>query len=177
MDLLSSQPGRLSIITTDVMAQATISATVRIDIKVGGVSIFASATLSAAQRIVVREGILLTDLAYNQATNTQFMPTLSDAIYMYSFGDHMGDVRIGGICGLETCVNGSVGGEGGLVGVLMFYNVNRVSSRTNPGTVITVQCATQTIEGYLTACQVASISPETRLFRFSMTLRTLPKIP
>jgi len=114
---------------------------------------------------------LIAGVDYKQRTNQQFQTSLDQAIYLYVFGDLMGDVVVKGIAFPQVCS----GGEEGLLEILDFYQNKRAS--VNPDT-IAMQIGSATITGFLTAVEVISESvaqdPVSFISNYSMTINALP---
>ena len=70
------------------------------------------------------QAALISGLRTAQSTNQQFQPSLSDAIYLYVFGDLMGDLQVSGKA-MASC---SSGPAHGIDDVFAFYKRRRVSS-------------------------------------------------
>ena len=112
--------------------------------------------------------------------NFQFMHTLGNGIYIYTFGDRIGQMVISGLAMQGYCNSlGQLGialGSGGMTGierVMAYYNANRIAARDSP---ITVTIGTSTtLVGYLGALQVDSGNPELGLYSFNLPLILLPE--
>jgi hypothetical protein len=112
---------------------------------------------------------LIESVSWNQHVNVQFQPSLGGPVYVYVFGDLMGNVSISGIAFAGLCDNR---GQTGIQEVFRYYNANRASQRSE---VITATYGSETTEGFLTELVLRPRSPELMLTSFDMTIRTLPK--
>lgn len=112
---------------------------------------------------------LLRSISWNQKTNVQFQPSLGGPVYVYAFGDLMGDVIVNGIAFAGTCDNPS---KTGINEVFEYYNANRASQRKE---VVTVTYGSESAEGFLTRMSLSPYRPEVFLTSFSLVIRTLPK--
>lgn len=80
---------------------------------------------------------VVTSLGYNEACNVQFMHTLRNYIYVYSFGDRIADLVIGGIaattgaCGIDTDADAEFN-EPGIERVLRYWRTYRLSHSGRP---------------------------------------------
>lgn len=98
--------------------------------------------------------ILVSGADYNQATNQQFQNSMDGAVYIYVFGDRMGDIQIRGVIFPELCAGGSGGSKNGLKELFQFYAQNRASSRQDP---VIVEAGGDRIRGFLTAVRVVDV--------------------
>src|SRR5271165_5385492 len=77
---------------------------------------------------------IITRFTFSQAVNAQFLHTLGNAIYIYTFGDRIGQVTISGLSFANDC-NGngiSTSGAHGAVNMIQWYQTNRLSNRGSP---------------------------------------------
>jgi hypothetical protein len=116
---------------------------------------------------------LVSGIDYKQRTNQQFQTSLDRAIYLYVFGDLMGDVLVKGIAFPATCE----GASEGLLEILKFYQNQRASVQSSP---VNVQVgSSETIAGFLTAVEVISEAvaqdPMSFISNYTMTINALPK--
>jgi hypothetical protein len=114
----------------------------------------------------VIDGVLITNIAYSQRTNTQFQQSLENIIYAYSFGDQPGDLTISGFAFFRTCDSGN-----GISNLLKFYKDKRISNNFDK---ITVTLADEVINGYLIAMTLNTSDPSAGIHSFSLLLKTLP---
>jgi hypothetical protein len=113
--------------------------------------------------------VIITAIGYNQTVNAQFLQTLDNAIYIYSFGDRVGEVQIQGLAfaGLSCSQdNGS-----GVVDILEYYKNYRLSKTGLP---IRVAIGTEVIKGYLMGCRVNTQSAETGTYSWALELAAIP---
>lgn len=103
----------------------------------GGVAVFRTA--GAAPMSLSVEGLLqgssafdtmrsiVTAVGLRQGGNYQFVHTLKSMVYVYAFGERLGDVSISGLCFLSPCQ-----GQNGIESIFAYYDTNRLSSRGSP---------------------------------------------
>ena len=112
-------------------------------------------------------------IAYNQRTNHQFQHALDGSVYIYVFGDMMGDVVVEGRAFPLRCDTN----VSGLQEVFNFYATQRAAN--NPD-VVKVSIGAENIIGFLTAIKVRSQSvaesPVALFQSFHLTINTLPKV-
>lgn len=115
---------------------------------------------------------LISNIMYDQSTNQQFQEALSESVFIYVFGDHMGEVSVEGIAFPATCT----GNTEGLAEILDFYDQNRASKTPEA---ITVTVGRVTIKGFLTKVKVtaltASEDPIGMMSRYCLTINALPR--
>ena len=115
---------------------------------------------------------LVSHIEYNANTNQQFQYALDSSVYIYVFGDLMGNVIVEGISLLSLCD----GGQGGLSEIFDYYTTHRLSKYNSP---ISVVVGGETISGFLTGLKVRSTGTsheqETPLHNWALHIDTLPK--
>jgi hypothetical protein len=112
---------------------------------------------------------LISSISWNQSVNVQFQPTLGGPVYVYVFGDLMGNVTISGVAFAGTCDDRS---QTGIQEVFDYYNSNRASQRSEA---VIVTYGPESSEGFLTRLALRPTDPERMTAQFQMTIRTLPK--
>lgn len=118
------------------------------------------------------QAALISGVDYQQSTCQQFQPSMDGAVYIYVFGDNMGDVCVNGVAFPQLCG----GGSEGLLEVFKFYEQNRASKSPKP---VTVQLGSKSIQGFLTALKTKNVSladdPASFMANYSMVINTLPE--
>ena len=117
------------------------------------------------------KSVIVTGIGYDQSVNIQFMPTLRKLVYVYAFGDRMGQISISGIAFDTTCTNNGSGGIG-IDRLMRYYDKNRA---VNEGRVVTVSIGSSAIRGFLINMSLRTISTEFKTTGFTMNLATLPR--
>lgn len=103
----------------------------------------------------------------------QFVHAFDDAIYAYTFGDRIGEIRATGIAFFSLCEGGEVIGQGcGLDDVVDYYDRNKISSPTR-NTVVNVQLGSWFYRCMLTECGVEAVAGETHMGQFSFAFSVL----
>ena len=110
---------------------------------------------------------LITGVTYSQRTNTQFQQSLDNVIYVYSFGDQMGDLTLTGLAFARACD----GRDNGVSNVQKFYREHRVSQRVSN---LEVVFANEVIRGYLVGLSMNTVDPSSGLHQFNLLLKTIP---
>ena len=114
---------------------------------------------------------LITRVTVSQQGNYQFLHTLGNDVYIYVFGDRIGEVTIARLSVPVDCVKegtSKIGAE------LLFdwYKENRVAVRASPVT-ITIGVST-VIKGFVTALSMDTTDPATGIFQWTMQMVVLP---
>lgn len=112
---------------------------------------------------------ILTRVAVNAQTNFQFLHTLGGEIYLYVFGDRMGELIISGLAFDSAC------GSPGVIGienVYRYYDAHKLSSRQAPVSV-TIGTST-TLKCYLAGISSDVIDAKNRLTQFTLAFTAVP---
>jgi hypothetical protein len=100
--------------------------------------------------------------------NVQFQTSLKESVYVYVFGDQMGNVVISGIAFAGLCE----GEESGIEDIFKYYRDYRASQRKET---VTVTFGKQSISGFLTESRMSSRDPDNLTLNYTFTINTLPK--
>ena len=73
---------------------------------------------------------IITQAAIAEHGNYQFLHTLNETIFAYVFGDRTGDLRLSGVCFLDTCPEFE--GEDGAQQIIENYRQFRISNAGSP---------------------------------------------
>jgi len=112
---------------------------------------------------------IITDLTLASQGNYQFLHTLGGNIYVYVFGDRIGQLSISGLSFESTC--GSAGSIG-IERVMKYYNDNRLAGRKTP-IKVTVGVAT-TFTAYLIGVGAKVQDTQSRLWQYSLHMALIP---
>jgi hypothetical protein len=151
-DIFITSPGRVGI----VRGEGTIPGSVEVIDKRGD-------RFSAFSRVII------TAVGYNQTCNAQFLQTLDNAIYIYSFGDRIGEIQIQGLAFAGLACTPS---QAGVVDILRYYRDNRLSKTGLP---IKIAIGTEVIKGYLIGCRVLTQNPETGTYAWILEVAAIPE--
>lgn len=103
--------------------------------------------------------------------NYQFLHTVNDFIYVYAFGDRIGELTVSGFGFSQTCGNAS---SAKIDNLFTFYNDNRISKKSN----LTVQLGeggNAIFWAFLTGMRVEVQDPQTGVAQWSLRFNVLPK--
>lgn len=128
-------------------------------------------TISFLDGFPRHDSVIITDIGYRQSVNAQFLPSLADLIYVYVFGDKMGDVRISGLCFDMTCNDTSTRFQG-VRRALSYYSQHRASVENKS---VNVTIGRTEINGFLIDMNVQTANQEYKTMSFVLTLAALPR--
>lgn len=145
----------------------------------GSVVLFNDPALPArAKGVVSPEGFggfqglrsVITSVSLASKGNFDFLHSLGGAIYVYVFGDRIGQVTLSGLCFPDGC------DQEGLLGIERlvsdFYSPNRIASRD---TIMSVTLGQRsTLKGYLVGLDANLVDTKTRIWEFHMQLAWIP---
>jgi hypothetical protein len=114
---------------------------------------------------------LITRLGVAQRSNIQIQPALRNGIYVYAFGDGMGELQVGGVCFIGDICNGAQGAADGVQQALQFYARNRVAKTL---THVNVTIGRTPFSGFLVGVQLGTESAENRIFTWQLSFASLP---
>lgn len=114
---------------------------------------------------------IITRLGMSAAGNYQFLHTIGNDVYIYVFGDRMGQIVIHGLSFAQQCPGG--GGPHGFERLLKWYSENRIAVYKQP---VTVTTGTGTsVKGFVTALSGDVQDPIHRTVQFQLTISVLPE--
>jgi hypothetical protein len=121
----------------------------------------------------ISNSVVITGIASDQQANVQLSPSLREALYIYSFGDRIGNFRITGIAFLKACIGKFFTQPfEGVIDVMNFYDRNSISNQVEP---ITISLGDYSLNAYLVGRTFSTLSPETNMCEFNMTFAVPPK--
>jgi len=118
----------------------------------------------------IQHTTIITRIGVAAAGNFQFLHTIGNDVYIYVFGDRMGQVDLHGICFAQDCTQDS--GEHGFEKLFSWYEKNRISVRKEP-VVVTIG-VNKSFEGFVTALTGDAQDAQTRTINFNLTISLLP---
>lgn len=123
------------------------------------------------------EKSIVTRLTVNQQVNLQFLHTLGSQIFIYVFGDRIGQVGLSGLsfaCICETdSVSRALGNNiHGAEQMFNWYRKHKASKRRQP---VRVMIGNTPIEGFVTAFSEDVVDPSLSLVQWGVQLMTLPE--
>lgn len=119
---------------------------------------------------------IITRVGISAAGNYQFLHTIGNDVYMYVFGDRMGQVVIHGLSFAQQCQGGTAANtDHGFERLFKWYKENRVAVRKDP-VIVTIGVNTA-FKGFITALNGDVQDPVYRTIQFQITISLLPDTP
>jgi hypothetical protein len=117
------------------------------------------------------ERSIITRVTVSNQCNFQALHTIGNDIYIYSFGDRIGQMTISGLSLARNCAQMD-DVEHGFEKLFKWWRANRLANRKTP---IVVTIGQTPIEGLLVSQVADVVDPSTRIMQFGLTLMTLPE--
>lgn len=116
---------------------------------------------------------IITRVVLAQETSQQFLHTLGGDVYVYVFGDRIGQMTLSGLCLAMDCTAGDAGdGEHGVERMLGWWNENRLSKRPQPLIAMIGNKAVTAFAGQMT---VSVFDHKLNLWQFDLNLFVVPE--
>jgi len=114
-------------------------------------------------------GVPVTGFALELQGNYQFLHTVNEFIYLYVFGDRIGELVLTGMGFFGDVCPGTLGA--GVCELLDFYKENRVAKRPDPVSVSMGDCGT--FLAFLTGMRIEIAKPETSVAQWVLRFNVL----
>lgn len=115
---------------------------------------------------------LITAVTVGQEVNAQFLHTIGSTIYVYAFGDRIGQMTISGLAAAASC--NDRGGQHGIEQILAWYKRNKLTARKSPVTMVLGQSTT--VRGFVTSFNGSVFDHRFYLMQFSISMMLLPDV-
>lgn len=115
---------------------------------------------------------ILTGISMSEATNQQFLHTLGNDIFVYVFGEQIGQFGLSGISFYGNCNEGG-GGRIGIAHVRDYYRQMRITNNPRP-LLVTIQPRT-VLRCFLTGFRAEVMDPALRMFQFHLSMALVPE--
>lgn len=124
---------------------------------------------------------IITRIGVSAAGNYQFLHTIGNDVYVYVFGDRMGDITLHGLSFAQACPSAQApasilpAAQTGLHGfeeLFNWYSLNRIAATPEPARVRIG--AKTTFKGFITGCTGDVADSKTRTIQFQITISLLP---
>jgi len=113
---------------------------------------------------------IITRIGLSAAGNYQFLHTIGNDVYVYVFGDRMGQVVLHGLSFATDCFSGN--GVHGFNMMFEWYQGNRIAAQSTP--VIVTIGGGKAFQGFITALTGDVQDPVYRTIQFQLTISLLP---
>jgi hypothetical protein len=118
----------------------------------------------------------MTAFKLEQQCNYQFLHTVNDFIYLYVFGDRVGELQVSGMAFLGgTCGQSSVSTPADQCAAYTFYNTNKVSNCTTPLTISIEGCDNSTFFAFLTGMALEVPRPDLPIVQWGLRFNIVQK--
>lgn len=119
---------------------------------------------------------IITRIGVSSSGNYQFLHTIGNDVYVYVFGDRMGEITLHGLSFAQDCNNGkNAQGPHGFERLFDWYQKSRLAVNPNP---VTVRLGFKTIfKGFMTGITGDVNDSMTRTIQFQLTISLLPDAP
>lgn len=118
---------------------------------------------------------LITDVSIQEQGNYQFLHTLGNHIYLYIFGDRIGQIGVSGLSFWSMSTGGGCDNNPADLGVsrvIQWYRKNRIVKRANP---IEIKLGgMKAMQGFLVGFRCNKANIGFRQFQFHLDLALLP---
>ncbi len=114
---------------------------------------------------------IFTRIHIAEQTNHQFLHTLGNRIYLYVFGDRIGQIGLTGLAFWDNC-SAVPGGRIGAAHVLNYFRTQKLSVRAEP-IKITID-PTTVFECYMQGFNASVINTAQRMYQFHLNLALIP---
>lgn len=117
---------------------------------------------------------IVTRVTVAQQVNLQFLHTMGSLVYVYVFGDRMGQVALSGLS-FFLCQCDAICGNPNLLldqpDVYSWYKLNRASNRSTP---IKIGIGNAVFSGFVTSFQEDVVDPSLNLLQWTVNMMALP---
>ncbi len=116
---------------------------------------------------------IITGLTLSQRANVQFLHTLGGQVFIYVFGDRIGEMIVSGLSFAAPCdgKGGDIGPNHGAGKILAWYRDNRVAARQTP---ITMTIGQEAVQGFVTGVGENVVDPSTLLTAWNVQIQVMP---
>lgn len=119
------------------------------------------------------DSVIVRTIGVTQDVSAQFVTSLQKVVYVYCFGDKMGQITVGGLAFSRVCSSGAPTGDmKGTTDLMNYYDASRAVDEKR---VMKVMLGGHTFQGYLLAMNLQTEDTSMRTFNFGFTITTVPK--
>lgn len=114
---------------------------------------------------------IITRVTCAQQVNLQFLHTMGKHVYVYVFGDRMGQIGLSGLSFANDCDR--PGAEHGVVKMFDWYRRNKASKRPEP---IRINIGMRdNLDGFATGFNFDVVDPGSQMVQWNLTVAALPE--
>jgi len=115
---------------------------------------------------------IITRVTLSHQGNFQFLHTMGNDVYIYVFGDRIGQITISGLSMAGTCSSGMFSAKHGFEQMLDWYKENRLAARKYP---VQVSIGQSAMEVFVTGINGDLVDPATRIMQYQLQTVLLPE--
>jgi hypothetical protein len=160
--LFSGNAGKVKVVQLgDGVQAATI--TIKVGVKEAG--------------LVGTAGVLILGISEDQQVSAQMVTSLEKDVYIYSFGDQIGDLTLSGLLLDSMCVTPSAHRRlehNRWIGIRTLTDFYKRARAIEEDRVVTVTLGKRVISGYLMRMGHSTANPELKTQSFILNIKTLP---
>lgn len=116
---------------------------------------------------------IFTNVTIAEQGNYQFLHTLGNHIYVYVFGDRIGQFGLSGLAFFDNCGSTAPNGRIGISHVIGYYRQLKLSVRAEP-VLVTLEPDT-VFRTFLLSMRGQVLNPATRIFQFHLGFALVPE--
>ena len=114
---------------------------------------------------------IITRVTCAQQVNLQFLHTMGRHVYVYVFGERMGQIGLSGLSFAGDCPGPAP--AHGVMNVFDWYRRNKASRRAEP---VRINIGMRdNLDGFVTGFTFDTVDPATQMVQWNMTLAALPE--
>ncbi len=125
-----------------------------------------------AQITYDEQASIITRMTVSERVNAQFLHTFGRHVYIYVFGDRIGEITLSGLAFACPC-DASGGPDPGAQRMLEWYRLNKASRRQQP---VSVSIGSSAIAGFVMGFTEDVADPASMLIQWGVNLVTLPEV-
>lgn len=114
--------------------------------------------------------VAITGVGFGQDANAQFVHSLARKIYIYAFGERMGNIEVSGVAFYRPCGGADASS---IVSVLRYYVQNSVSVKNTP---TSVSLAGANIAGFVRGIRTTFSDPSRGVIGFTIVMASMPEM-
>ncbi len=114
---------------------------------------------------------IITAVSVSNQGGYQFIHSLRDYIYVYIFGERIGELTVSGVTFMGSCDSSTGGGDSGIEAVLQYYEEMRATKRLKP---VDVQIGITLFKGFLLSARADITDASTGLGQFAFKFHFPP---
>ena len=113
---------------------------------------------------------IITHVSLSHGTNHQFLHTLGGDIYVYVFGDRVGQMQIAGLCFAADC--DAPNADHGVEYMIKWYDQYKLSVRKEK---VTVMLGHTPVDGFITDVNFGTYDTKLMLVQFTLGMHIVPE--